>query len=650
MIDLDDEEAFLAALPGAMAKQQSEGISIAPKEDEAEPDHKGISVVRRQIIEPVPEPIPYEAPPLDKRIGVVDLETDPFKYDRKPEPFCAGFALDDGSYTDFWGDDCVDAFFEYLFELDQKLAEQGEELVIYAHNGGKFDFHYFMNYLDDDSRPFMINQRIVKINFNNIEFRDSYSIMPVALRKLMTTKWAKKEIDYAKMERLFREENKAEILEYLRYDCMTLLENVKDFIDRFGWRITIASTALPLLRSFHGFTDMDGDQDATIRPFYKGGRVQCFRTGILHGDFIMVDSNSAYAAAMHDYDHPVSAVPRPEKDLEKLDFAVVDATSRGCLGIGDGLGFYFPNTRTKFFATSHEIRAGLDTGTLDVHRVVQGWRFTYHDRFDRFVDHFYGLRTQASDAGDIAGKEFYKLVLNSPYGKLCQSTAKYRDYLVNPASTPLPAYGPIEWGEIDGKKVCLKSPQGWRPDFSVPGMQVWSRPKRNAGEMFFNIAAGASITGAARAGLWRAVCASEGVAYCDTDSLICERFHGDMHETRLGAWKVEARGDAVLVAGKKMYAFLSKTKPVVSAKWTASEVEEHTRPLTIDGTDFYLVKKAHKGVQLRTEQILEIVHGGTVEVPNESPTFGLGGKVSFVKRRVKMTAKDVDVKQLEFDL
>ena len=68
------------------------------------------------------------------RIAVIDFETDPFLYDRVPEPFSAGF-YDGETYIDFWGDDCADQLICYL-------ESRKDNLIIYAHNGGKFDFYY----------------------------------------------------------------------------------------------------------------------------------------------------------------------------------------------------------------------------------------------------------------------------------------------------------------------------------------------------------------------------------------------------------------------------------------------------------------------------------------------------------------------------
>jgi hypothetical protein len=642
MIDLDDEEAFMAALGGKMAEQAEAGIIVGG--EDAEPQHNGITVKLKPFLEQGPEPVPYEKPPLTKRLGAVDLETDPFLEQRRPVPFAAGLALDDGRYFKFWGDDCVEQLFDKIEYLKQELWEESrEEYCFYAHNGGKFDFHFFMNYLDDDCEPFLIDKRLVKIMYQGVEFRDSYSLIPVALKKLQSAKHKKLEIEYWKMERLFREEHKEEILTYLEEDCFTLLDNVRDFIERFGWRLTIASTALPMLQSFHGFNAIESvEDDAKLREFYKGGRVQCFQTGLITGDFVMVDANSMYPAAMKNFEHPVGSFVMNCRDLDDCDFAYVQATNNGCLGVGSGLDFDFSQTRGKFFATIHEIKAGIETGTLKVEKLIKGYRFQHKTNFGDFVDHFYNLRLDARLAQDLAGVEFYKLIMNSAYGKFAQHTGRYKDYKFNVSQPPSPVQGDklefIEVKQPDGsvKKKCVVSPNGWRPEISNETFNVWSRPKPGAGTRFLNVATAASITGAARAVLWKAICAAEEPLYCDTDSIICRRFNGDLDEKRLGAWKVEATGNAVLIAGKKMYAFLSTT-PKVGAE-----------QLSIDGVSYWLIKKAHKGVQLRAEQILEIVRGGVVEYENPSPAFTLSREAKFTKRRVRMTGNAL--KQMELDL
>ena len=135
---------------------------------------------------------------INRKLAVIDLETDPFQHGRLPEPFLSGF--DNGeSVVEFWGDDCILRLVEFLATLK-------EPHIIYAHNGGKFDFFYFFQYLENPVR--IINGRIVEATIGKHIFRDSYAILPVPLKT-----HGKLEIEYWKFEKEHREKHKAEIIE-----------------------------------------------------------------------------------------------------------------------------------------------------------------------------------------------------------------------------------------------------------------------------------------------------------------------------------------------------------------------------------------------------------------------------------------------------
>jgi hypothetical protein len=68
------------------------------------------------------------------------------------------------------------------------LTAEGDEFIIYAHNGGKFDFFFFLDYLDADQAPLIMGGRLVKINFAGQEFRDSFAIIPQALSRIRRMK------------------------------------------------------------------------------------------------------------------------------------------------------------------------------------------------------------------------------------------------------------------------------------------------------------------------------------------------------------------------------------------------------------------------------------------------------------------------------
>ena len=73
---------------------------------------------------------------MARKIAVVDSETDPFKYGRVPAPFIWGY-YNGNEYH----------YFNTTYELVEFLKPRNE--IIYAHNGGKFDWHFVLPYLED---------------------------------------------------------------------------------------------------------------------------------------------------------------------------------------------------------------------------------------------------------------------------------------------------------------------------------------------------------------------------------------------------------------------------------------------------------------------------------------------------------------------
>ena len=129
------------------------------------------------------------------KVAVLDLETDPFEYGILVKPFVAGF-YDGSRCITIWDPDCVR-------RLVLELESEKEPLTIYAHNGGRFDFFYFMPYISSALR--IINGRIVKAAMGKHELRDSYAIMPFPLAD-----YDKDSIDYDLLRPATRERNPAD--------------------------------------------------------------------------------------------------------------------------------------------------------------------------------------------------------------------------------------------------------------------------------------------------------------------------------------------------------------------------------------------------------------------------------------------------------
>lgn len=525
------------------------------------------------------------------KIGVFDCETDPFKIGRISRPFSCEFYSDDQCIV-HWGDDCIEKMMHDLSALPDKY-------MIYAHNGGKFDFHFLYPYLDNPIR--IIKGRIIEAKLFNHTLRDSYSIIPVA-QKVIDKQDVTEEF-YEKFEYHVREKHKKEILEYLHSDCYKLYNIVCAFVERFGKQITIGKTAMAELQKLHSFERMTQDGDALFRKFYYGGRVQCFRTGILKGNYKLYDVNSMYPYVMRNYDHPVNCSFKHSSNLpDDFDvpfFAHIRAKNRGALPcVVDGsLSFNVPHG--DFFACSHEIKVGLEYDLIDIEDVYACYIPIETIRFESFVDTFSAEKVRCKREGDRLGEQFAKFMLNSCYGKFGQNPANYFDWLLC----------------SDEEEMILAEQSGYEMYSICEYFALYRKPAEIKDTAFFDVSIAASITSAARSVLLEAINNADDPLYCDTDSLICKNLNVKIDDAELGAWKLETKADYVAIAGKKLYSMFN--------------VDESGKRKS--------VKLASKGGRLNVDQIVDICNGATIEYENPVPTFSAKMKPEFVKRKFKMT-------------
>lgn len=535
---------------------------------------------------------------MDRPIITLDFETDPFSHGHKPYAFCAGVYT--GSvFFHRWSRSCVREIVSDLSRL--------EPSVIYMHNGGKFDIiGYLMQFLNKgkmstnevldatDCEMRIINGRIVEAKMGHHLVRDSFAILPMALKAM----GEKLEIDIDKLNRDRREENKDEILTYLKQDCVGLHKHVTDFIEEFGEFLTIGSAAMSQLRKFHPFDKGNKYLDEKFRKqFFFGGRVQCFRpSGVYNLPFKIYDVNSMYPYVMKTMEHPTGTQYELDRVIRKnTNFVVVEGKQLGPYGAfpirNRQGGIDFTIERGTFTPTIHEFNAAIDCGYFRPTKILKTYSFNATISFAEFIDHFYAARLKAKAEKDRIHEIFYKFILNSAYGKFAQNPESFFD-----------------WAITRNERL----PEPWKEHYIFKGHHVIWR-KRIQRHSYFNVAIGASITGAARAVIMRGIRACKEPVYCDTDSIIGRDLSSSsvtIDKTVLGAWKIEGTGDRIAIAGKKLYCC-----------WNGTEV----------------IKQATKGSKLNADEILEIANGGTVTYRNQAPTFGLNGSVKFIKRKIKAT-------------
>lgn len=523
-------------------------------------------------------------------IYTLDLETDPFLAGRYPQPFCAGL-YDGCEFRSTWGADCVERMFDIIADLPPGL--------IYMHNGGRFDIFFMMPYITGFP-ALIINGRIVRTYTKSKakkphEIRDSFAIMPFGLGK-----YKKDEIDYNTFEADVRENHKHEILSYLKGDCVYLHELCVAFVDMFGPKLTIGSTSMKELRKLHTFENLGPLCDEDIRSqFYYGGRVECFKKGILPGEWKVYDVNSMYPFSMKNFLHPIDT---PEAETRKVrkttSFITVEGKNYGAFPVRTKQGLRFDIDRGTFHVSIHEWEAALRNNLFEPTRIIRCINFRNRNTFAEFVDTFYQRRNEAKASGDDIHSLFYKFVLNSAYGKFAQNSARYKEYTVTDGSVNL-------------------TPLGWTP-FTVDSVDstvaktyiIWQRKPQDEIARMYNVATGASITGAARSILIDALAKADEPIYCDTDSIVCKNLPGVPHDANeLGAWKLEANADLACIGGKKLYALFK---------------------------DGQCVKQANKGVKITADEIKAVCSGAVVESKRNAPSFHLDGSHSFITRRVRM--------------
>lgn len=524
-----------------------------------------------------------------------DSETDPFKAGRVPKPFLWGYMNED-EYLEF---ETTEEFVEHLLTLGPEIC--------YAHNGGKFDFHFLLPFINKHVPITVINGRIAKAKIGNVEIRDSYCLITYPL-----SAYEKDTVDYAIFEEGERDKpkNKKIISKYLKGDCQYLYEIVTGFISEYGLHLTQATAAMRIWEEMSGQEHkMPPEHYEMFSKYYFGGRTQAFFKGEIGKPFSVYDIVSAYPGAMMEK-HPYG---KPRLDAWRGDgkqFVTINAKGNGSLPVrleNGGLDFPDDGVLRTFHITGWELLEFERQG--GEYQVVKCYSCPFSTSFEEYVTRFFKLKDWAKKNADKMREIFAKIFLNALYGKFASNPENYAEFkIIN----------------LDDTEEYISN--GWRINDVLPtGNLFVDRPLGAHKRRYYDVCIAASITGRVRAKLARVIHASGlvgAVYYCDTDSIACDNFRGDVLGSSLGGWELEAECKNGWIAGKKLYAFqLQKEFVKKGVKY----------------------KTASKGVKLSAKQIKEVAKGKTIEYISEAPTFSVKtkdretGQARFSKRKVKIT-------------
>lgn len=284
---------------------------------------------------------PLKGKPKVRTIATIDIETRHWVH-----PYAVGF-YDGREYRDFIGEDCIAK--ALLFVLQPKYIGYW----IYAHNGGNFDFTFFLRRLlsREMERRFKteitpIGSCMFRIDVFELDkdgdkkstnkhkrvkwtFIDSARLMPIRLNDLGETFGIGKKVELAmSYDELALPKNRQLMQSYLKQDCILLykaVDKIQQTINKMGGQVgpTLPSTSLDLFRRrflreyiytnrhFLGCED-HGKKPAEskcrgcghyfIRKAYYGGRAEIFRARFEpskgHERAFLYDVNSMYPACM----------------------------------------------------------------------------------------------------------------------------------------------------------------------------------------------------------------------------------------------------------------------------------------------------------------------------------------------------------------
>lgn len=589
-------------------------------------------------------------------IAVLDMETDPFNNVTREEifPFLAVIYSDQFAPIIIWEED--NALF--VDRLIREIEGLSDCYTIYAHNGGKFDYMFLVKRLRGKVK--FKGRGIMSCRIGNHELRDSFHIIPERLAN-----WKKDDFDYSQLAKGRRGHFRENTIRYCISDCRYLLQIVRKFVDEFGFKLSIGQAALSKLNEHYKVERLGELLDGKLRGvstdrrdkerygksngqgYFFGGRVACLAgQGHFIGPYKLFDVNSMYPYVMAYVLHPIGnnySFVEGDAPTENTAFLKLRCNNNGVLvsktadgetttGVDHGI----------FYTTIHEYNTALELGLISDVEILRLINCDKFSSFPRFILPLYERRretksrlrdfhqlgiTEKSDNSeyDDCKKDdmFGKFLLNNGYGKQCQNPRNYKEHaFTDVEGHPLD----VQPGGTDGHGGW-----GWQAKFKNGSYAIWEkRPytwNELAGEYvhdsklrFYNVGCGASITGAARAILMRAIHGASDPIYCDTDSIICRNLSGvTFSDTELGAWKLEKEFEEVIIAGKKLYGAKVKGLP--------------------DGHKDRLVIKSKGTEGVTWAELHKMLEGAIIEKALKGPTLTRYDQQFYMRRNIRATAR-----------
>jgi len=309
------------------------------------------------------------------------------------------------------------------------------------------------------------------------------------------------------------------------------------------------------------------------RECYKGGRCESFYIGTpVEKKFYYLDVNSMYPYVMLEKKYPVKLVHFERNcSVNFLKQKIKEYLSCAHVRIKIDVPAFPIRVKEKTFYPIGEYDCYLTTPELQfvnkrgkILKVYTVALYDSADIFSEYVQYFYNRRLESKEKGDSTQQYFFKLMLNSLYGKFGQKSVGWEK--VGECDPSLEEVESVV-DRVTGKRYTIRRHNGIVEQTKDPEESYNSFP-----------AIAAHVTAYARMYLFSLIekAGIENVYYTDTDSLITneEGYKNlqDMQDPKkLGFLKVEGETEQLEIRGPKDYTFGDIVK-VKGVRSTAVEI------------------------------------------------------------------------------
>jgi len=415
-------------------------------------------------------------------------------------------------------------------------------LYIFAHNC-TFDFSFIdheLLYLYGfrlkafSDNPFFI--KLQNLEGRTIMFLDSMNWYKTSLEKLFPQEKVKIK-DFSRVS-----------LRRLKQRCRMDVELLYKLVLSLGG-ISASDFSFKIFRREMGNIYIEKIDRPIARKSYYGGRVECYYS-LKSVNAKYYDVNSLYPAVMKDNLMPVKYV----NSLNNISTSELkELFARGFLVFGEVIlkvpkmryppfpkrdeeknKLIFPCGTFKTYLASPELKYALDNGYID--KILSVEIYLGKVIFASFVEKYYKLKMT-----DKENKQYYKLILNSLYGKFGQKRHQTDIQEVADSKFEIRYQGVIFDEE---SKQSLGS-------FYRYGDKVFCSRVKDGCK--YNVAIASMITSLARMYLYQLIIKAHEVYYVDTDSIIASASNKDMDDLigeELGQVKREYEGEFIGIKAK----------------------------------------------------------------------------------------------------